>query len=69
MKVQSMVYGSKGGVSMKRYLEQDVIAALEFWDVGGKTIKKYHYDREKVDFNEVYADIVRNRSQMGNFSY
>lgn len=64
-----MVYGSKGGVSMKRYLEQDVIAALEFWDVGGKTIKKYHYDREKVDFNEVYADIVRNRSQMGNFSY
>ena len=54
---------------MKRYLEQDVIAALVFWDVGGKTIKKYHYDREKVDFNEVYADIVRNRSQMGNFSY
>ena len=64
-----MVCGSKGGVSKKRYLEQDVIAALEFWDVGGKTIKKYHYDREKVDFNEVYADIVRNRSQMGNFSY
>ena len=64
-----MVYGSKGGVSMKRYLEQDVIAALEFWDVGGKTIKKYHYDREKVDFNEVYADIVRNRSQMGYYSY
>ena len=64
-----MVYGSKGGVSMKRYLEQDVIAALEFWDVGGKTIKKYHYDREKVDFNEVYADIVRNRSQRGYYSY
>ena len=64
-----MVCGSKGGVSMKRYLEQDVIAALVFWDVVGKTIKKYHYDREKVDFNEVYADIVRNRSQMGNFSY
>lgn len=54
---------------MKRYLEQDVIAALEFWDVGGKTIKKYHYDREKVDFNEVYADKVRNRSQMGYYSY
>ena len=54
---------------MKRYLEQDVIAALVFWDVGGKTIKKYHYDREKVDFNEVYSDIFRNRSQMGNFSY
>ena len=64
-----MVYGSKGGVSMKRYLEQDVIAVLEFWDVDGLTMKKFHYDREKVDFNEVYADIVRNRSQMGYYSY
>ena len=64
-----MVYGSKGGVSMKRYLEQDVIAALEFWDVDGLAMKKFHYDREKVDFNEVYADIVRNRSQMGYYSY
>ena len=64
-----MVYGSKGGVIMKKCLEQDVIAALEFWDVDGLTMKKFHYDREKVDFNEVYADIVRNRSQIGNFSY
>ena len=69
MKVQSMVYGSKGGVIMKKCLEQDVITALEFWDVDGKTMRKYHYDREKVDFDEVYSDIVRNRSQMGNFSY
>ena len=43
---------------MKRYLEQDVIAVLESWDVDGLTMKKFHYDREKVDFNEVYADIV-----------
>lgn len=65
MKVQSMVYGSKGGVNMKRYLEQDVIAALEFWDVDGLTMKKFHYDKEEVDFNEVYNDIVRNRTKMG----
>lgn len=69
-----MVCGSKGGVSMKslsqkKHLEPDLVAALEFWDVGGKTMKKYHYDSERVDFNEVYADIVRNRSQMGYYSY
>ena len=58
-----------GKVSIQRHLEPDLISALEFWDVDGKTMRKYHYDREKVDFNEVYADIVRNRSQMGNFSY
>lgn len=58
-----------GRMSMKKYLEPDLIAALEFWDVGGKTMKKYHYDKEKVDFNEVYNDIVRNRTQMGYYSY
>ena len=63
-----MVYGSKGGVIMKKYLEQDLIAALEFWDVDGLAMKKFHYDREKVDFDEVYSDIVRNRSQMGYYS-
>lgn len=56
-------------LSKKRHLEPDVIAALEFWDVDGKTMRKYHYDREKVDFNEVYCDIVNNRSQMGYYSY
>ena len=56
-------------VRMKRYLEPDVIAALEFWDVDGKTMRKYHYDREEVDFDEVYSDIVRNRTQMGYYSY
>lgn len=54
---------------MKRYLEPDVISALEFWDVDGKTMKKYHYDREEVDFDEVYSDIVRNRTQLGYYSY
>lgn len=54
---------------MKKYLEPDLIAALEFWDVDGLTMKKYHYDREKVDFDEVYSDIVRNRTQMGYYSY
>ena len=58
-----------GKASIQRHLEPDLISALESWDVDGKTMRKYHYDREKVDFNEVYADIVRNRSQMGNFSY
>ena len=56
-------------LSKKRYLEPDVISALEFWDVDGKTMRKYHYDREKVDFNEVFSDIVNNRSQMGYYSY
>ena len=32
-------------------------------------MKKYHYDKEKVDFNEVYNDIVRNRTQMGYYTY
>lgn len=50
---------------MKRHLNQDVIAALEFWDVDGLTMKKFHYDKEEVDFNEVYNDIVRNRTKMG----
>lgn len=54
---------------MKRCLDQDVIAALEFWDVDGKTMKKFHYDKEEVDFDEVYSDIVRNRTQMGYYSY
>ena len=58
-----------GKVSIQRHLEPDLISALEFWDVDGKTMKKFHYDRENVDFNEVYADIVRNRSQMGYYSY
>lgn len=53
---------------MKRHLEPEVISELEFLDVDGKTIKKYHYDREEVDFDEVYSDIVRNRTQMG-YSY
>ena len=26
-------------------------------------------DREEVDFDEVYSDIVRNRTQMGYYSY
>lgn len=56
-------------VNMKRYLEPDLISALEFWDVDGKTLRKYHYDREEVDFDEVYSDIVRNRTQMGYYSY
>ena len=56
-------------VRMKRHLEPDVISALEFWDVDGKTMRKYHYDREEVDFDEVYSDIVRNRTQLGNYSY
>jgi len=54
---------------MKRYLEPDLISALEFWDEDGKTMRKYHYDREEVDFDEVYSDIVRNRTQMGYYSY
>ena len=69
MNVQGLVCGSKGGVIMKRYLEQDVIAALEFWDVDGLTMKKFHYDKEEVDFNEVYNDIVRNRTKMGYCCY
>ena len=64
-----MVCGSKGGVSMKRYLEQDVITALEFWDVDGLTMKKFHYDKKEVDFDEVFSDIVKNRSQMGYYTY
>ena len=64
-----MVCGSKGGVTMKRYLEQDVIAVLEFWDVDGLTMKKFHYDKKEVDFDEVFSDIVKNRSQMGYYSY
>ncbi len=56
-------------LSKKRYLEPDVISALEFWDVDGKTMRKYHYDREEVDFDEVYSDIVRNRTQMRYYSY
>jgi hypothetical protein len=56
-------------VNMKRYLEPDLISALKFWDVDGKTMRKYHYDREEVDFDEVYSDIVRNRTQMGYYSY
>ncbi len=54
---------------MKKYLEPDVISALEFWDVDGRTIRKYHYDKEEVDFDEVFNDIVRNRTQMGYYSY
>ena len=60
---------SMKSLSKKRYLEPDVISALEFWDVDGKTMRKYHYDREKVDFDEVYSDIVRNRTQLGYYSY
>ena len=56
-------------LSKKRYLEPDVISALEFWDVDGKTMRKYHYDREEVDFDEVYSDIVRNRTQMRYYRY
>ena len=56
-------------LSKKRYLEPDVISALEFGDVDGKTMRKYHYDREEVDFDEVYSDIVRNRTQMRYYSY
>lgn len=68
MNVQGLVCGSKGGVIMKRYLEQDVIAALEFWDVDGLTMKKFHYNKEEVDFDEVFSDIVKNRSQIGYYS-
>ena len=60
---------SMKSLSKKRYLEPDVISALEFWDVDGKTMRKYHYDREEVDFDEVYSDIVRNRTQLGYYSY
>ncbi len=56
-------------VRMKRHLEPDVISALEFWDVEGLTMKKFHYDKEEVDINEVFNDIVRNRTQMGYNSY
>ena len=58
-----------GKVSIQRHLEPDLISALEFWDVDGKTMRKYHYDREEVDFDEVYSDIVRNRTQMRYYSY
>lgn len=58
-----------GKVSIQRHLEPDLISALEFWDVDGKTMRKYHYDREKVDFDEVYSDIVRNRTRLGYYSY
>ena len=58
-----------GKVSIQRHLEPDLISALEFWDVDGKTMRKYHYDREKVDFDEVYSDIVRNRTQLGYYTY
>ena len=58
-----------GKVSIQRHLEPDLISALEFWDVDGKTMRKYHYDREKMDFDEVYSDIVRNRTQLGYYSY
>ena len=58
-----------GKVSIQRHLEPDLISALEFWDVDGITMRKYHYDREKVDFDEVYSDIVRNRTQLGYYSY
>ena len=54
---------------MKKSLEQDVIAALEFWDVDGLTMKKFHYDKKEVDFDEVFSDIVKNRSQMGYYTY
>ena len=54
---------------MKRYLDQEEIAALEFWDVGGKTMKKFNYDKKEVEFDEVFNDIVKNRSQMGYYSY
>ena len=64
-----MVDGSKGDVIMKKSLEQDVIAALEFWDVDGLTMKKVHYDKKEVDFDEVFSDIVKNRSQMGYYTY
>lgn len=52
---------------MKKYLEQDVISALEFWDVDGKTMRKYHYDKEEVNFDEVFNDIARNREKMGYY--
>ena len=52
---------------MKKCLEQDVITALEFWDVDGLTMKKFHYDKKEVDFDEVFSDIVKNRSQMGYY--
>ena len=58
-----------GKVSIQRHLEPDLISALEFWDVDGKTMRKYHYDREEVDYDEVYSDIVWNRTQMGYYSY
>ena len=54
---------------MKKCLEQDVITALEFWDVDGLTMKKFHYDKKEVDFDEVLSDIVKNRSQMGYYTY
>ena len=69
MRVQGMVCGIKGGMVMKRMLDQDSIAELEFWDVDGKTMKKFHYDKEEVDYNEVFNDIVRNRTQMGYYTY
>ena len=56
-------------VRMKRHLEPDVISALEFWDVEGLTMKKFHYDKEEVDIDEVFSDIVRNRTEMGYYSY
>jgi len=56
-------------MNMKRYLDQDVIAALAFWDVEGLTMKKFHYDKEEVDIDEVFSDIVRNRTEMGYYSY
>lgn len=53
---------------MKRHLEPDLVSALEFWDVDGLTMKRFHYDKEEVDFDEVFNDIVKNRSQMGCYT-
>ena len=53
---------------MKRMLDQDSIAELEFLDVDGKTMKRFHYDKEEVDYKEVFNDIVKNRSQMGYYT-
>ena len=58
-----------GKVSIQRHLEPDLISALEFWDVDGLTMKKFHYDKKEVDFDEVFSDIVKNRSQMGYYTY
>ena len=46
--------------SRKGYLNQDVIDILMSKDKEGKTLKKYHYHQEPVDFVEVLNDSVKN---------